>query len=219
MSEAFHPFGYFSLSACLVILAAVIVTAAVYRGREGERYSPLNHFISELGETGVSRLAPVFNGALILGGMLFVPFIVGLGTQLNSFWSMLAMLAGLGTCVACVAVGFFPMNRLELHSKAALAFFRLGLVMVTLFSIAVLAQPPDRVVLPYGSVFFGALTALAYAAFLFLHGRRAAETGPAQAHSLDATPERPRIWLLPILEWAVLATTLFWFAGIAIIIS
>ena len=44
-----------------VIAVGSVVTASPTRGSKGESYSPLNHFVSELGELAVSRLAVVFN--------------------------------------------------------------------------------------------------------------------------------------------------------------
>jgi len=40
-----------------------------YRGYAGEGYSPLTHFISELGEIAASRLAWAFNLGIVLGGI------------------------------------------------------------------------------------------------------------------------------------------------------
>jgi hypothetical membrane protein len=58
--------------AASAILGALIAGLA-YRGRQNERYSILNHFISELGEVGISRLAWVFNLGLILCGLCLLP--------------------------------------------------------------------------------------------------------------------------------------------------
>ncbi len=51
-----------------VLVVGALIPALSYRGKAGEPYSFLNHFISELGERGVSALAPVFNASLVLGG-------------------------------------------------------------------------------------------------------------------------------------------------------
>ena len=49
-----------------VIVLAIVYSALRYRGKRRERFSLLNHFISELGEVGVSSAAGVFNAGLIL---------------------------------------------------------------------------------------------------------------------------------------------------------
>ena len=51
-----------------------IATAIAYSGKQGEAFNPLNHWVSELGELGVSELASVFNLSLIVGGVCFVIF-------------------------------------------------------------------------------------------------------------------------------------------------
>lgn len=73
-----HICGF--LGSAIIVLGSLI-TAIPYRGKEGESYSILNHFISELGEVGVSRLAPVFNASLIAGGVVLLIFVLGLGLK------------------------------------------------------------------------------------------------------------------------------------------
>ena len=55
-----------------ILMLGSLITTVPYRGKEGEPYSILNHFISAIGEVGVSRLAPVFNASLIVGGLVLV---------------------------------------------------------------------------------------------------------------------------------------------------
>ena len=43
------------------IAASCLVAAVAYTGARGEAYSPLSHWISELGEPGVSRFAAVMS--------------------------------------------------------------------------------------------------------------------------------------------------------------
>jgi hypothetical membrane protein len=51
------------------ILAGCIIPSLRYKGRQGQRFSPLNHFISELGERNVSTYARVFNLSLVAAGI------------------------------------------------------------------------------------------------------------------------------------------------------
>jgi len=50
-------FQLFSLIGSTIAVLGAVITGLAYHGRQGERYSILNHYISELGETGVSRFA------------------------------------------------------------------------------------------------------------------------------------------------------------------
>ena len=109
----------FGLWGCIVITISIIGAIAVYRGREGETYSLLNHYISELGEVGVSRRAAWFNIGMILTGLFFLPFTTGLGLVLDNIWGTLGIIAGLWAGVSCLLVGIYPMNKITEHGRAA----------------------------------------------------------------------------------------------------
>jgi len=211
-------FKSFGLLGCAVIVLSELATALAYSGKRQEPYSVLNHFISELGEIGVSRLARVFNGGLIAGGILLVPFIVGMGIYLGNPWAILGILAGVWAAVSCVLVGCFPMNNLTPHIRAAVSYFRSGLVMVLLFSLAILAQPEEGTLIPKIADIFGVISVLAYAAFLFLLSRQPVGTEVSDNFDPAAVKERPRFWLTPAIEWAVLFSTILWFFSIAVFI-
>jgi hypothetical protein len=212
-----HRSGFFGLGGSLLILAVVGVTAAFYMGKEKERYSILNHFISELGEIGVSRLASLFNGALSAGGLLFVPFLIGLGIRLGNVWGLLGLCAGLGASGAIVALGILPMNKLAPHTKTSGVFFWLGLVTIVFFTIAIFTQPGGALAVPLTVNIFSGLAFLAYAGFLGL-GAYLYFTGEKRDIYSPATlPSRPRIWPLAMLEWGVLFATLLWFMGVAVL--
>ncbi len=204
-------YRFFGLAGCLVIVFAMLYTAVGYSGRKQERYSALNHFISELGETGVSSRAWIFNYGLIVGGVLLVPFVIGYGIVLENVWAVLGAVAGVWATISCVLVGMFPMNNLDPHIKAATSYFRSGLAMVFLFGVAVLAQPAGAVNVSRWASLASLLAVLAYGSFLFLG--RLPENAPAEAATLDPDliPDRPRLWGLAALEWLVFASTIVWF--------
>ncbi|MBN1920699.1 MAG: DUF998 domain-containing protein [Anaerolineae bacterium] len=215
-SEFLDLYPFFGIAGSISIIMTAFVAALFYVGRKQERFSMLNHFISELGEQGVSRLAPIFNGGLIVGGVTLVPFIMGLGLSLDSIWAKLGLLTGIGAALGCAAVGIFPMNNLAPHAKAAFTFFRLGLVTILLFGIAIFVQPASNRIVPLGANIFGALAVLSYAAFLILVTRKTTSHETAEALNPEAIAERPRVWLLVIFEWAIFLTTHLWFLGVAL---
>lgn len=98
-----RKYAYFGLAGAMVVLLCALVTALFYSAPAGEPYSLLNHFISELGEVGVSLLAWLFNLGLIAGSLLFIPFSLGLGLSLPGWLSKVGM-------------GIFPMNNLPLRT-------------------------------------------------------------------------------------------------------
>ena len=87
-----------------------LYAALRYRGKAGERFSLLNHFISELGEVGVSRGAWAFNGGLALTGLLLLPFVVHLGIVLGGVLGWGGAFFAAAATGGVAAVGIFPMN-------------------------------------------------------------------------------------------------------------
>lgn len=193
-----------------VIAISALLTAISYRGEYGERYSFFNHYISELGEIGVSELAPLFNMGLIVGGLLLAVFMIALGLTVRS-WIM-AMIAAVGLVAAAglTSVGVFPIGEgqsLELHVLAAATFFLSGLLFTTLFTLYLLLSRqtalPKRLALP------SALAALAFLAFLFLPRLLFPELGIAQ-HFGGSGASRAAFWLPPFLEWLILFAMTVW---------
>ncbi len=205
----------FGLMGCLVILVSIFVPAATYRGVAGERYSLLNHYISELGEVGVSRNAAWFNIGMMLTGLLFLEFTTGLGLALDNLWAWLGILAGLWTGVACFLVGVYPMNNLTPHSRVATAYFRGGLVTVLFFTLAIQLQTREPGI-PRWANLVGLAAVVSYAAFIILSGRQVPEDDEVQPDAGAVAKERPYFNLIPALEWLVFIATILWFLVIAL---
>lgn len=219
MTLPFNDTGMIKLAGItgsLLVMLASLAAALVYRGKKGERYSPFNHFISELGEVGVSRLAWLFNAGLIAGGAVLLPCCVGLGLLIPGAWSKLALLAGCVAAISMALVGVFPMNNLKPHTLVAMTYFRAGLVMVILFTLAIALQAPGQVVVPHVVNWAGMLAILAYGSFLSIM-RTSARRGEDILNPLQGSA-RPRFWLLPAMEWAIFFTTVLWFlvVGVAV---
>lgn len=211
--EIFRFFGLFGTS--LVILS-VFLSAIFYRGKLGERFSLLNHFVSELGEVGVSPLAKLFNISFIIGGLTLVPYMVGLGFLLGSVLGWIATAFGIISSFACSAVGIFPMNNLTPHGKAAMTFFRAGLAMILFYGLAILFQPSGRQVISQFANILSLIAFCAYAAFLTLTAVK--KPLPQADDNLDPQQvweDRPRFSLLTILEWAIFFSTILWIFGTA----
>jgi hypothetical membrane protein len=204
------------ITGSLLVMLASLAAALVYRGKKGEHYSPLNHFISELGELGVSRLAWLFNAGLITGGAVLLPGCVGLGLLIPGVWSKLALVAGCVTAVSMILVGVFPMNNLKPHTLVAMTYFRAGLVMVILFTLAIALQPEGQAVVPHVVNWAGMLAILAYGSFLSIM-RTSARRGDDILNPLQGSA-RPRFWLLPAMEWAIFFTTVLWFLVVGVVL-
>jgi len=208
-----HP--TLGLAGSAVILVCILVAMSVYRGKNGERFSIWRHFVSELGEVGVSRFAWVFNSGLIICGLLFFLMMPGVGLSLNSLWGYLATISGMIAAIGCLFVGVYPMNNIKPHIKAAMTYFRAGLATVILFSIAILAQDQNERIIPLYALFVSGVGIISYASFLFNLGKSLKQR---ESNALDTSTiqERPRFWLMPLLEWMVVIFTILWFLIISI---
>lgn len=211
MKSNLRKFTYLTgLTGIGIIVLGSIITAISYTGRNGEPYSFLNHFISELGEIGVSELAPVFNTSLIIGGIFLLFFMLGLGLYFRNIFAYVASAVGLFCGIAASLVGVFPMNNMAVHVKVALSFFRSGLLAILLFTLVIIFDKQRRVskwlVIP------GVITVLAFTAFLYLPQ----VLEPGQALTLQPEATRPAFWLSSFLEWVVFLTVLVWISVVSI---
>jgi hypothetical membrane protein len=182
------------------------VAATRFVGRAGETYSPLDHFISELGEVAISAGAAWFNGGLVVGGSCFALMMIGLWTLDRHALLRLASAVGVVSGLAAASVGLLPMDDLGPHLAAAFGFFFTGLAAVGLFCAYVAIGRR----LPRALALAGAPAFLAFAVFLVL-----TFAAPPQMEQILDPSLRPRPWAVPIAEWAVLVTTLSWIVAVA----
>ncbi|MBN1439547.1 MAG: DUF998 domain-containing protein [Anaerolineales bacterium] len=220
VSVFLRNFEWLGILSCVLVMCGLTIPAFLYRGKMGERYSPWNHFVSELGEVGVSRAARIFNGCMVTAGAFFFPFAIGLGVSLQGIWAKLGMFAGIWTAVSILLIGVFPMNDLEQHVNAALSFFNAGMVTIIFFTIEIFAQPDGSMFLPREAGWTGVVVILCYAAFLKSVPRPASGADIADFFQTEKLGrERPRFWIKPILEWIVVLFSTLWYFSTALIIA
>jgi len=206
-----HPeiWGFITIG---IQLTFVLSSRIGYIGTKGESYSFLNHYISELGQVGVSHLAPLCNTGLILGGFISVVFVVGLGMYIRNTTAKIAMRVGVFSGIACSLVGFFPMNTPHhIHTIVATSFFVSGMLMVAIFSVAIVRQKGAKIPKSFslaGLVVVGVFIAFLVDAFVSGYG---VGHGP-----LGVIVDRPHIWWRTILEWSVFFAIIGWILLISI---
>ena len=201
--------SYIGQAGIFILLLSVLIAATSYVGKQNETYSFLNHFISELGEKGVSQFAYIFNGGLILGGAFISFFMLGLAMHIGNSWGLILGAIGLVTGVSAALVGVFPMNQLEIHTVIANTFFYGGLLVALGYTLYVLFSPKPR--LPKITALTGGLTMLAFAAFVWF--LPAPLEDGQNIHEI--LKNRPEIWTLPILEWVVFFCVMVWIGSTA----
>lgn len=182
-----------------MFMVASVVAAVAYTGTAGEGFSPLNHWVSELGELGVSTLAILFNVGLIVGGLALAMFMAALGLLRRSRLAWLYVPVGFVAGVSGALVGVFPMNNRGIHVVVALGFFVLGWVAVGLASIDIWRRPEARFSrwLPV----LGAVTVALFLLFLSVY----------IPYLYSGTgSDRPAFSVATVLEWLVLVGIIGW---------
>jgi hypothetical protein len=166
----------------------ILTPQIFYTGTMGESFSMFNHYVSELGELGVSEFAMMFNIGMMLAGIFFFPFMVGLGVYLENILGKIAGLVGAFSALSIYLVGIYPMNNAVMHGITAISFFLSGLVMAVLWAFAILAQKNAKIpkILSLG----GFINAGIFALFLY---------GPWESFGSI----RPAFSMRVILEWAI----------------
>lgn len=202
--------GVLGLAATAVILAGVLATAIPYVGYAGEGYSPLNHFISELGETAVSRLAPVFNAGIVIGGIGLGLFVLIVARHLTGRYRPALMLAAIVAGTFGMLVGLFPMDTHATHRLISGVFFCTGWIVAAIFSLWLLRRRPDgfprRLLIPGGLCVVVSL--------LFIGIYAAYRPIDPDAHIV----ERSAIWIVPLFEWTSLLSLLLWFVCVSLVL-
>ena len=203
--------GLLGLGSVAVILTGMVITAIPYRGYAGEVYSPLNHFISELGEIAASHLAWVFNLGILLGGSGLGAFLLLVSRRVDGPFRPALVAAAFVAGVSGSAVGVFPMDYRTVHGLVALCFFLSGWIVAAIFSLWQLRRPgsgfPRWLVLP------AALDVIVSWIFIIIFA------GYHPANPNARIIDRPDFWSVPAFEWASLLCLLFWLACLAAVVT
>ena len=193
------------------ILLGMATAAVPYRGHFGEGYSPLNHFISELGERAASRLAWAFNLGIILGAIGLGTFLLLLAGRLSGRFRVAIAAAGLVAGASGILIGVFPMDYLLTHRIVSGIFFLTAWLVAGVFSAWLLAgrRPgwPRWLLVPGSAVVATFLTFVAaYSTY-----RLPSPDGPIV--------NRPdTFWIVPFLEWAAMLSLLAWFGCVSVVL-
>jgi hypothetical membrane protein len=203
--------GALGLGSIAVILVGMILAALPYSGYAGEAYSPLNHFISELGEIAASHLAWVFNLGIVLGGLGLGAFLVLVSRRVDGRLRPALRTASVVAGIAGTAVGIFPMDYPTVHKVVSLAFFLSGWIVAAIFSLWQLRRP--------GSGFTRWLLVPAAVDVIVSWVFIAVFAGYRPVDPSAKIIERGDVWSVPALEWASLLCLLLWLACLALVVS
>jgi len=202
------PIGMWALLASGTIVISFIIAALGYAydytGEIWSDYSIMNHAISELGMwDGWGQL--FFNTGLIIGGLLYIPFFIGLGMRFNkNYTKYLLTPFGIYIAINASLVGVFPGDEnMALHGITAMTFFMGGMVLTLTYSIATAFQKifSKLLILP------GLVSAAFFAIFLSIPSF--IDTDLSGMFGGGAT-NRPDIIPFLFWEWMALFGILLW---------
>jgi hypothetical protein len=208
-------FSWYGLVAWVILLAGIFSSIRGFSGMKKERYSLLNHFVSELGDPRFAKHKTRFAVALISSGILLVPFVVGLGLRFDSLMGNVLVGFGIFSAVSCILVGFVPEDKVKTHFIVAGGFFIGIMLLMLLFAITLILQPmpafPPWVI----GASFGAFALIL--TFLI-------HTVSLPKWELERTNEpwawddgRPKFWLNPFLEWCAFFAMFGWLFMVVIL--
>ena len=205
-----RPLGVLGLGAVAVILLGAIATAIPYAGYAGEGYSPVNHFISELGERPQSQLAVVFNAGVVIGGIGLGLFLAIVSRHLTGRYRPALLLAGIVAGTSGTLVGLFPMDTHAAHRLASDVFFLSGWIVAAIFSLWL--APGRRRGIPRLLLAPGILCVAVSLIFIGVY---------STYHPIDPNANivaRSAMWTGPLLEWASLLSLLLWFVCLSAVL-
>lgn len=159
-------FQYWGLLGTISMLIALFIPQIGYKGLQNEPYSMLNHYVSQLGELGVSHFALIFNIGIFIGGLLYIPFNIGFGKYIGNRVAKIGIILGIITAIAGSLVGIFPMNYLVPHMIVSMTFFYAGMISIGFFTAGILIQKKPKISRYFSIVGFVVIIIF----FMFLSG-------------------------------------------------
>lgn len=179
------------------------ITAVAYVGKDGESYSPLNHYVSELGEIKNSELSVVFNAGIAIGGICLAVLLFEVGRRIAGRRGLVIRALGILAGVSGTFVGIVTMDQKGPHLIVSGTFF---LALAASVGLATLWMGGPAFPKRAAAKWLGLLTVIAALVFFILI--RVEGPGPGGAAELNAP--HPAIALDYIVEWLAFIGVLGW---------
>lgn len=201
--------GIWGLCATAAIFGAVLISIPTYPG-----YSPLFKYISELADP-INPRAWIFGLGLVAGGLLLLPFAIGLGRLLgppHGRWvARLSLVAGLTMCL----VGIFDLGQPLPHFIVAAVMFAAAIFAEILVAVALRRRSRAAFVVVLGVAVFQILCAVAGFIFTGILVARMEVTSSQQLlrdlparQTIDLGEAFPLFNPVAFMEWAFLVTAM-----------
>ncbi len=188
-----------------------IVAALAYQGTAGEPYSPLNHYVSELGARKTGGLNVLFNVGLVVGALCLLAFLVEVGRLVGGGRGKAIAVLGVFAGLAGACVGFFPMDQRALHVLVASVFF---VSLAGAVALATLWMGGPRLPRTRLATLLGVVTVVASAGYFVIYSVE----GPGPGGATDPNAPRPAFALDTTVEWIALIGIMAWVSVVALMI-
>jgi len=203
-------FYWLGLLGPVVTLGCALLAASVFEDSRGRGYSPLVHWISDLGHHGISPWASIFNAGMITGAFMLGSFTVWTCLLLRSKVGYAVAFMGVVATVGMAFVGVFPDGGgtpLYHDMSGAAGFIGISGLGAS-FCLFVLIVEQD--LLPKWLFFPSLLSSVCSGIFVALV--TANRTGLVSWSSLQwiATDGRPVVRLIPLFEWLGFLSVFLW---------
>jgi hypothetical membrane protein len=186
-----------------------IVAALAYHGTTGEAYSPLNHYVSELGARKTGGLGTLFDAGIVIGALCLLAFLVDVGRLIGGVRGTAISVIGVIAGIAGACVGIFPMDVRAVHVLVASTFFVSLAGSVALATLWIGGPRLPRTPL---ATLLGAVTALASVGYFVIYSVE----GPGPGGAADPNAPRPAFALDTTVEWIALIGIMAWVTVVAL---
>lgn len=184
-------------------LGTALIAGIAYTGSAGEPFSPLNHYVSELGERKNSELNLVFNAGLVIGGLCLIAILLEVGRRVGGWHGRVVGGLGVLSGVAGSLVGIFPMDQRSIHVIVSGTYF---LTLAATVALATLWMGGPAFPRTRAARWLGALTIVSSVGFFVIFQLQ--NTG--QTSGDYATVARPAVALDTTVEWLALVGIMAW---------
>ncbi len=195
--------SFFGIIGIIIIITGMIISSLEFKNFQGESYSILNHFISELGNPYKSSYHYIYNYGLMIGGFLLVPFVIYLGKYLNTPLGYLATIIGSISMASLIALGLLPEHKVYPHLIAALTFFIGSALGIGLFGISIWRNKKNKFPKYFSIISF--LTVICFILFLLMPKEELKKVMKDPLNHI-----RPDYWGLAIFEWLFFICVTIW---------
>jgi len=182
--------------ACLTLYSSIAISAYSFKGLQGQSFSLLNHFISDLGNFNLSSNFNLFNAGVVLAGIGFGVFAYGCDGLIHSKLAKASVVIAIIASVLLMGVGLVPTTAGPLHLIIALSFFILMTLGLALYSLCIWQTSNSP--FPKSSALYGLLSPISLFIFMLM---------PKDLLALEeeqgALFDRPDFWGLAFSEWTV----------------